>query len=661
MYNDQAQESVEADDTMNPEGQPSVRRVSLLIFLILFVCYSYFAHHPKGWNENSRLALAAAISRSFSFRIDKYVVSDGDYGPQPGRPVKEYKTGDMSRIPTQTPNGIEVHFYSDKSPGSSFLASIPYGLLYHLCRVTSHKVLRYGSLVFTVSLPSALFGVVMFLFLQHLRPDEMAWNAGLTLCYGLGTLAFPFSTLIMGHQLAAAAGFSAFYLIARKHGDVPSGNEVFWAGFLLSLTTLFEYTAGIVLIVVGAYALWTLRRKPALIAYLILGMLPSFTLQAFYNTTCYGKPWSTGYRYHVKYGSEMSEGFLGSHLPTWERFAGTLFMPKRGMFYEMPMLLLCVAGFYYWGKLRERRAEMIVCAAVFCGFVLFNSCFEYWDGVGSLGVRHVIPAFPFLMIGAMYIPTRWRSVFAGLAVVSIVYMLAGTAAGPRSDPGAADAVFGFALPLLAGGFYSNNLMLATGLFPSGPSVLFGFLSLVPLVLVARGLGLILERELGAKSWTRPFKRGVVAGFTAIVVFAGMLLASRIPVALRYHDMGNALYWESDKRGQAPAELITECFEKAVRLDPTNPEFHNSLGKRYWRTQRYEASLQEAIRAAELDPDNWPQVARVYYEMKRAAKAREALIRSVGIISDPSEIQEVLDDYDPQWSPPGWYRQWSEGD
>ena len=131
--------------------------------------------------------------------------------------------------------------------------------------------------------------------------------------------------------------------------------------------------------------------------------------------------------------------------------------------------------------------------------------------------------------------------------------------------------------------------------------LFGFLSLVPLVLVARGVGLVLERELCVRPWTMPLKSAVVTGLTAIVVFTSMLLASRIPVALRYHDMGNALYWESDKRGQAPAELIDVCLEKAVHLDPTNPEFHNTLGKRYWRTQRHEESLQEAIRAAELDP------------------------------------------------------------
>jgi len=659
-----------------PESLPPAsrtRRACLLIFLILFVSYAYFVHHPKGWNENSRLALAAAISRGLTFRIDQYVDVEQTLPPPRGKPVKPYDTGDMARVPRKTANGKLVYYrYSDKAPGSSLLAALPYGLLYHVFGETRHAVLRYGCVLFAVCLPSAAFGVVMFLFLQQFRPGEMAWNAGLTLAYGLGTLAFPFSTLLLGHQLAAAAGFTAFYLLFRRAPSALRPEVAFWIGFLLALTVLFAYPAAIVLTVVGLYAIWTLRRRPMLVVFLVLGALPCLAFQALYNWTCFGSVFSTGYPYHVSYGSEMAKGFLGSHWPTWERFSGTLFMPRRGLLYEMPMLLLCIAGYWVWWRAGRRREELVVSAVVVGAFIAFNSSFKYWDGVGSLGVRHVIPALPFLVIAASFLPRRWRPVFAGLAIVSVVYMLAGTAAGPRAEPKVQDALFGFSFPLLSAGYGTGTLgsVLIRGVgwaprLPDWAAWLPVLCALVPLVIVARVLGWRLERALGVRPWMGPARRAAFSAAIAVGVFSAMLLASRIPLAQRYYDLGQACAWANDKRGQGPPEMAIVCMEQAVRLNPRSAIAHYELGGLYNRLYGPERSLSEAIASAELDPRNWSMVARIHYFLGNTDAARRALMRYAEHIRQVTNGDDIrgaiedmwrtLDDYDPDWAPLGWQR------
>lgn len=639
-----------------------VRTIRLLIFLILFLSYAWFIHHSRGWNENSRLALAAAISRDLSFRIDEYV-EGGEEVPQRGKPVARYQTGDVARVPHQTPQGIEYRLYSDKAPGSALLASIPYAMLHHGFGITDHAALRYGSLLFTVSAPSALFGLVMFSFFQWLRPGNVAGNAALTLAYGLGTLAFPYSTLLLGHQLAAIVGFSAFYVLMRSKENQPRPEAVFWAGFLLSLTTLFEYTAGIVLVVVGLYGVWILRRRPALVAIFVLGTLPGFSFQAFYNTLCFGGPLRTGYPYHLKYGAEMAKGFMGSDWPTWERFAGTLFLSKRGLLYEMPVLALCVVGLWFAWRRRQRREELVACIVVVLAFILLNSSFRYWDGVGALGVRHVIPTLPFLFVGAAYLNHRWTAAFNGLALVSVLFMLAGTAADPRVELKVENALFGFSFPLLMAGYGSRCVgdmlpnfvseFLRAGDFLAARPWLISALRLLPLVVLVRLLGRRLERLTGAVPWHGAGKVAVWTAVLCIGFFVILTSTARIDRAQRYCDFGEAVGWADDKHAEVQPELVLASFEKAVELRPDYALFRYELGRFYWRYGYIDKALEAAIEAAKLDSEYWSLAAKVHYALGETLEARSALNRYAQEHLPQLEIVEFLDHFDPDWSPPAW--------
>ena len=93
--------------------EPLRRYRSLLLAPLLGVLlsYAYFVAAPA-WNQNSRLALTRALVERHTTIIDDDHETTGD---------KSFRDG---------------HFYSDKAPGTSLLATIPYAAL-HAFRVLS--------------------------------------------------------------------------------------------------------------------------------------------------------------------------------------------------------------------------------------------------------------------------------------------------------------------------------------------------------------------------------------------------------------------------------------------------------------------------------------------------------------------------------------------
>ena len=57
------------------------------------------------------------------------------------------------------------------------------------------------------------------------------WSAAMALAYGFATLAFPYSTLFYGHQLAASLLFIAFAVLlrTRERGTVARRRSPAWA------------------------------------------------------------------------------------------------------------------------------------------------------------------------------------------------------------------------------------------------------------------------------------------------------------------------------------------------------------------------------------------------------------------------------------------------
>ena len=425
------------------------------VILLLFLAYAYFIPRGSLWNADTRIFLAASIVDQGQLNIDPYA---------------QY-TGDIAWY-----NG---HFYSDKAPGSSLLA-VP---VYAFVKLTLYQgktsylqllntsdaqrtdfLPRYVMTLLLVGLPSALLGGLLFRFLAYLGLG-LRGRLVLTLGYGLGTIAFAFSTVFFSHQMVALLLFAAFYLLFRiRRGDLSAWHYL-TTGALAGYAIITEYPTALIVVCLALYVFFPTRQWRALLL-LVAGMLPSLAIAAVYNTLCFGAPWSQGYANLAgpeSFRVGQSQGFLGITVPHLDALWQTTFGPYRGLFLLSPFLLLAVPGFVLLfrqrahacggghlaspgsailasvGRSRARawRSEAWLWLGIVVVYFLFAISYYAWDGGYSLGPRHFIPALPFLVLPiALVMQQRgWlRGLAVSLTALSIVIVTMATAVFPLNDP-----------------------------------------------------------------------------------------------------------------------------------------------------------------------------------------------------------------------------------
>ena len=340
-------------------------RVEILLFLILLACYAYFPPRWADWNQNSRLNLTLAIVDDRSFQIDRFVANTGDYAKYNG------------------------HYYSDKAPGTSFLAVPVYAAVRPVLQtapvqrfierlgssaafgetlrpggsgLATEKV--YFALVLmivsfaTVAIPAALLGVVLYRFLE-LFDLGMGWRATIALIYGLATPAFPYSNAFMGHQQVAALLFGAFWLVFLIGRQRLSPRWMLVVGFLLGWTLITEYPAALIVAGIGLYALIVLPDRRWIVGAALAG-IPPLALMMAYNFAIFGTVLPVGYKYSELWQAEHQSGFMSLAGPNREALWGITFGVHRGLFLLAPVLLTGLAGFVAWWRAGIYRRELAV-------------------------------------------------------------------------------------------------------------------------------------------------------------------------------------------------------------------------------------------------------------------------------------------------------------
>lgn len=389
-------------------------RDARLVFLLLALTYAYFYHDP-GWNGNSRLGLTFAVVKEGRLAIDTFYDQEGT------------ETGDISFY-----NG---HYYTDKAIGSSVVGGVFYLPIYALEQLTGWApdtgLLKYLLTVLSIGLPGALAGSLMYILCKALTGS--AWQAlVITLAVQAGTLLLPFNMIFFGHSLAASLLFSAFYLIYRLRAQPGpgEGRQQFIAGLLLGLSLITEYTAAVIVLPLVLYYGFVLfeRRSGLRISAFVLpalgGLIPLALLGA-YNTAVFGSPLSLGYQ-HLQdpfFSAAMSEGVMGIGWPQLRVLFYLTVHPAMGLFWQSPVLLLALPGFYYLLRDPRRRPEGLLAAAAFCAYLLLNSGYFLWWGGWSAGPRHLIPMLPFLSLPLACLPRRLFPLLALLSLISIGQML----------------------------------------------------------------------------------------------------------------------------------------------------------------------------------------------------------------------------------------------
>ncbi len=459
-----------------------------LIGALLF-SYAFFVGAPA-WNQNSRFALTHALVEDGSFAIDSNHHTTGD---------KSFRDG---------------HFYSDKAPGVSFFACIPYATYAVLRRVVgtdaptfavqsldpkvrelgtvldpndrlpgdrlgyspAYRFALYVCTLFVVVLPTALLGGgALFLLARSLSAHDDRIASWVTIAWGLGTPVWVYSTSLYGHALCGAALLAAFAIVELAPNDAPT-SAPWTAGMLLGSAVLTEYPAAVI---AGAAVVFSWRRRSLKDAlWVAAGGLPWAVALASYHTAAFGSPFATGYDF--VYRQEFADGMAvryGLGLPEPQVALELLFGSFRGLFYLSPVCLLAAWGLLRGVTVHGHRARFGVASVVVLYFWMLNAGYYMWDGGASAGPRHMVPALGFLMLGLVpalrVVP---RAVFVLLGVSVLEGLLLAAASPEIAQSG--DPLWEFALGRLLEATPSattghTNIGLLLGL----P----GLLSVVPLL------------------------------------------------------------------------------------------------------------------------------------------------------------------------------------
>ncbi len=383
------------------------RYFDLSLFLILFLTFSYF--YQGGFaNQNSHFDLTLALAFEHSPKIDSF------------------HTNTIDKV------FYKEHFYSEKAPGSSYLA-LPIPLISSCWLKTKDlfktpwfaDLLFYFSTIFSVSILSAS-STVAFRKILCILNDKLSvpTATGLTCSVFMGTLIFPYSTLLFGHQIAGALVVIGIYFALR-----PSASSAIISALSFGTAIITEYPSAVLIIPLILGIILNSKNKIKSTQYLLFSLIP-LGLLLFHNYTSFGNPFILGYGklQGTQFGAQMSQGFFGVGFPKFQRVAQLLFGSYRGLFYYCPILVFGFLSFIFWPKKLFIKQGVFFISAFIFGLLL-NGSYSYWQGGVCFGPRHLIATIPLLGFGLAFIPQQWikNPVFWIIAAVSISINLAGTA------------------------------------------------------------------------------------------------------------------------------------------------------------------------------------------------------------------------------------------
>ena len=396
---------------MNKDSEPATvacfrrsdLRIAFLLFLVAAFTFIYFKHSFNDVNAVVRACLSLAIVEDGSFAIDRF----------------EHLTIDKSFY-----NG---HYYCDKAPGTSFLA-VPF-VAAGYCELQRQGRSDFSSpdlstptirindnfeyLLILASLPISLICAAavsgMYLLAREFG-SERKTSLLCALLLGFGTPFGAWATVLYGHSAAASLLLLG---LTTGVGTANHGNGFtvrlrrrLWilTGFLLAYAVLTEYTAAVPACLIGVFLLGGpagvqkgVRAAASLVGLLAIGVLPVAVLFLFYHATCFGSPFSLGYRFVAGDFPEMRRGFFGLNIPDLFVLLQTLFSPKHGILAFSPFMIF--SPILAVKNIQEARHPGLNMLALLIAvyYFLLNSSYAYWYA-SIIPCRHATAAFPFLVI-----------------------------------------------------------------------------------------------------------------------------------------------------------------------------------------------------------------------------------------------------------------------
>ncbi len=355
-------------------------------------------------NDGSHYALTKAIAADGTVRIDAYV-NYAAIQPSRGTPTADdYR--DLSYY--------DGHFYSDRPPGTAFLAVPFYWLGEAVGGLSGRRDLDFP-LRYVTMLPPLLGAATALALALLARGLGVGWPAAVaTAASGaLTTLILKYSTLLYSHIAAAAlvTGALAAILLAERHARWRRWLLAL-GGVLLGYSAVAEYPNLLLIAPVGLYLLWRWRwgsgappanlpqrkdrrRLPVLFSF-AWGWLGPIALLLGYNWAVFGRPWHTSYTY--QYYFTWSRSFATTYIVQPGYILGGLrwlLVGPSGLFAITPALVLALWGL--WLLARRSPARALLLLGVVLVILLPTSAHRTYQGGGSRDTRYLLAIVPALI------------------------------------------------------------------------------------------------------------------------------------------------------------------------------------------------------------------------------------------------------------------------
>jgi hypothetical protein len=245
----------------------------------------------------------------------------------------------------------------------------------------------------------------------------------LALLYAFATPVFYRTAQLNQNLLLAHFALFAFVLLWRpgSMGEPDKRPFYFLAGLCAGWTVVLDYSGLVALVVLTGYAAarWfgsdVSERSITELGKFAFGVAICGAFLMAYQWSSFGNPILPAQNY-MPPANFSDAGYRGFSLPSFDLLFDTAFSLRFGLFTSAPILLL---AFYAPAWLRKssaifERREIIFIVAFVSLFFVFCSANQFGRMQFNTGVRHIVPAAPFVFLLAANVILRMPVIAASM-------------------------------------------------------------------------------------------------------------------------------------------------------------------------------------------------------------------------------------------------------